>query len=215
MSIQAPPESMWVILGVSVAIGAITGAVNRLVLPVAKIRRYSREIRKYRQAMADAKKENNQKLILKLERKQKFIERITREQGTVRLRPTLLFMIPFWIIFAYLNSLYSTSGIAYVTAVLPINLNSLSFIPSGMMGALVGPGYINFNWLMWQAGILVYLPQIFASTISSYVNTLLGLPTIAWSSIPGFGLWFIWWYFICNLAFQSIFMRLFGVNFET
>jgi uncharacterized membrane protein (DUF106 family) len=45
----------------------------------------------------------------------------------------------------------------------------------------------------------------------------MGIPGAAdaWSLIPGFGIWFIWWYFITNFAFAGIFQRLFGVNFES
>jgi uncharacterized membrane protein (DUF106 family) len=223
MSIYAPPDSMWIVLGVSLLISIITSVVNRIVLPVAKIRRYSREIRKYREAMAHAKKENNQKLILKLERKQKFIERIQRESASSRFRPTLIFMIPFLLLFYYLNSLYNTSGIYSVVSVLPINLSSIPVIPFGMLGGIVGPQYLNINWLMWQAGGLGYWPAVYyfgvppdeGALIAIINNGVNPIPTIAWSLIPGFGVWFIWWYFITNFAFAGIFQRLFGVNFET
>jgi uncharacterized membrane protein (DUF106 family) len=222
MSIYAPPDSMWIVLGVSLLISIITSGVNRIVLPVAKIRRYSREIRKYREAMAHAKKENNQKLILKLERKQKFIERIQRESASSRFRPTLIFMIPFLLIFAYLNSLYFPGGIASVVAVLPINLSSIPGIPFGMLGGMIGPQYLNINWLIWQMGGLGYWPWVSVFAIPSETQILLAfaginvpIATDAWSLIPGFGMWFIWWYFITNFAFAGIFQRLFGVNFET
>ncbi|MEM3586970.1 MAG: EMC3/TMCO1 family protein, partial [Candidatus Jordarchaeaceae archaeon] len=135
MSIQTPPGSMWLILIVSLSISIITGVVNRLVIPVARMRRYSREIRKFKEAMAIAKKENNQKLLLKLERRKKFIERITREQASSRMRPMLIFLIPFMTIFYYLNNLYSQPGwIAYTVAILPINLSRIPLFSGGLFG---------------------------------------------------------------------------------
>ncbi|MEM2145898.1 MAG: EMC3/TMCO1 family protein [Candidatus Jordarchaeaceae archaeon] len=207
MSIYTPPVSTWIILGVSLFISIITGVVNRLVLPVARIRRYSREIKKYKEAMAIAKKENNQKLLLKLERKKKFIDRITREQASVRLRPMLIFLIPFMILFYYLNGLYSPpGGLSYVIAILPINLARIPFFSDGMLGGAP------FYWLSFY--IIAISPSLQGLlTIFAFLNPFLNA-FITLSLIPGFGIYFIWWYLITNYAFAGIFQRLFGVNFE-
>ncbi|MBS7268653.1 MAG: DUF106 domain-containing protein [Candidatus Freyarchaeota archaeon] len=227
MSFSVPPGSMWVVLGASLLLSITASAVNRLVLPVAKIRRYSREIRKWREAMANAKKENNQKLILKLERKRKFIERIQREQASTRMKPTLIYMIPFMALFYYLYGLYGFPGfermIPSIVAVLPINLARIPGIPEGMLGGLVGPQYLDLNWLIWQMGGLGYFPGVYLFAMPSewytffhYVMNLnVPIAADAWCLIPGFGIFFIWWYFITNFAFAGIFQRLFGVNFET
>lgn len=226
MSIYSPPESMWIVLGASLLLSITASAVNRIVLPVAKIRRYSREIRKWREAMAKAKEENNQKLILKLERKRKFIERIQREQASERFKPTLIYLIPFMALFYYLNNLYGAPGfgpmIPSVVAVLPIDLSRIPGIPEGMLGGLVGPQYLDINFLIWQLGGLGYWPGIYIFRMSSEIYSLvrfymgLNIPQAAdaWSLIPGFGVYFIWWYVISNFAFAGIFQRLFGVNFE-
>nr|MDO8081948.1 EMC3/TMCO1 family protein [Candidatus Freyarchaeota archaeon] len=208
MSIYTPPESMWIVLGASLLISIITGAVNRLVLPVAKIRRYSREVKKFREAMANAKKENNQKLILKLERKKKFIDRITREQASSRFRPMLIYLIPFMALFYYLNSLYSAAGISSVAVVLPINLSRIPFIPEGMLGGAP----------FWFGGYVFAISPTIQAVLSVFAllnHILLPGATVTWSLIPGFGVYFWWWYLITNFAFAGIFQRLFGVNFET
>ncbi|MFB0560778.1 MAG: EMC3/TMCO1 family protein [Candidatus Lokiarchaeia archaeon] len=227
MSIYTPPESMWVVLGAALLLSITASAVNRIVLPVAKIRRYSREIRKHREAMAKAKEENNQKLILKLERKKKFIEKIQREQASTRFKPTLIYMIPFMALFYYLYGLYGFPGmermLPSVVTVLPINLGSIPGIPEGMLGAMVGPQYLDLNWLIWWLGGVANWPGIYLFAMPSDIHLLLRfslnmnipIATDAFSSIPGFGVYFLWWYFISNFAFAGIFQRLFGVNFET
>lgn len=227
MSIYTPPESMWIVLGAALLLSITASAVNRIVLPVAKIRRYSREIRKWREAKAKAKEENNQKLLLKLDRKKKFIERIQREQASTRFKPTLIYMIPFFILFYYLNNLYGAPGFGpqmpSVVAVLPINLSRIPGIPEGMLGGMIGPQYFDINWLIWWLGGGGYWPGIYIwgvpSDIYTFIRFFAGMNIIsagdAWSIIPGFGVYFLWWYFISNFAFAGIFQRLFGVNFET
>lgn len=206
MSINTPPESMWIVLGASLLISIITGAVNRIVLPVARLRRYSREIKKFKEAMAIAKKENNQKLILKLERKKKFIDRITREQASSRFRPMLIYLIPFMAMFYYLNSLYSPLGISSVVAILPINLSRIPFFSDGMLGG-APLSLFGIYVLALSSSAQAFL------NVFSFLNPLLGT-TVSLSLIPGFGMYFFWWYLITNFAFAGIFQRLFGVNFE-
>lgn len=231
MSVFSPPESMWVVLGAALLLSVTASAVNRIVLPVAKIRRYGREIRKWKEGMARAKEENNQKLILKLERKKKFIEKIQREQASSRFKPTLIYMIPFMALFYYLYGLYGFPGmermLPSVVAVLPINLGSIPGIPEGMLGSLVGPQYLDLNWVIWWLGGVANWPGLYLFAMPSELHTFLGVYALlnnmqlnvpiamdAFSGVPGFGVYFLWWYFISNFAFAGIFQRLFGVNFE-
>jgi uncharacterized membrane protein (DUF106 family) len=197
---------MWIVLGASLLISIITGAVNRLVLPVARLRRYSREIKKYKEAMAIAKKENNQKLLLKLERKKRFIDRITREQASSRFRPMFIYLIPFMAMFYYLNSLYAPGGIFSVVAILPINLSRIPLFPEGMLGGAP------LSWFGSYVFALSSSVQAFLN-VFSFLYPMVGA-TVSLSLIPGFGMYFWWWYLITNVAFAGIFQRLFGVNFE-
>lgn len=227
MSVYSPPESMWIVLGASLLLSITASAVNRIVLPVAKLRRYSREIRKWREAMAKAKEENNQKLILKLERKKKFIDRIQREQASSRFKPTLIYMIPFMALFYYLYGFYGFPGmermVPSIVAVLPINLGRIPGIPFGMLGGMVGPQYLDFNWLIWLLGGVSCWPGIYLFAVPPDIQLFallfmgVNIPAAAdaFSFIPGFGVYFIWWYIISNFAFAGIFQRLFGVNIET
>ncbi|MEM3586894.1 MAG: hypothetical protein QXO71_06170, partial [Candidatus Jordarchaeaceae archaeon] len=50
-------------------------------------------------------------------------------------------------------------------------------------------------------------------TFLMFLNPLFGINATL-SLLPGFGIYFIWWYLITSYAFAGIFQRLFGVNFE-
>jgi len=229
-----PPCSTLIVLGVAILVTLTSSIVNRLLLPVAKIRRYTREIRKWREAMQKARETGDEKLMLKVKRRQRLIERMQREQASLQFRPMLVYLIPFLVLFYYLNSFYSFPFGPVVSptivAILPISAMEVPGFPAGTFGGYVSPlltdvalAYPAF-FALWPR---IYLMQVIPGlselqVLLNVINLVSGLslelpisPVVdGWAPIPGFGLWFIWWYFMSSIAFGGLFQRLFGVYIQ-
>ncbi len=226
-----PPGSTIIVLGVAILVTLTSSIVNRLLLPVAKIRRYSQEIRKWREAMQRARETGDEKLMLKVKRRQRLIERMQREQASLQFRPMLVYLIPFLVLFYYLNSFY---GFPFgpvvsptIVAILPISTTDIPGFPSGTFGGYVSPlltdvamTYPVLSALWPRIYLMQVIPglselQVFLNIINLASGLSLMLPITpvidGWAPIPGFGLWFIWWYFMSSIAFGGLFQRLFGV----
>ncbi|MHA1607647.1 MAG: EMC3/TMCO1 family protein [Candidatus Freyarchaeota archaeon] len=230
----APPASTLIVLAVSILVTLTSSVVNRVLLPIPKIRRYAKEIRKWREMMQRAKETGDEKLMLKAKRRQKLIEKMQREQATLQFRPMLVYLIPFLVLFYYLNSFYSApfgpTVSPTIVAVLPVNLFDVPGFSPGTFGGFVSPLLTDISTVyplfatLWPR---IYLMQVLPglTAVQQSLNVLkiltkssvnLPIPPVldGWAPIPGFGLWFIWWYFISSIAFGGLFQRLFGVYIQ-
>lgn len=231
---SAPPCSTIIVFGAAILMTFISSLINRLLLPIAKIKRYSQEISKWKKALQRARETGDEKLMIKVKRRQKLIERMQREQASLQLRPLLVYFIPFLIMFYYLSSFYSFPLGPVVSpsivAVLPFSVTDVPGFPPGTFGGYVSPLLTDVSavypllLVLWPR---VYLMQLIPelSRLQALLNLLkltIGLnvdlpflPVVdGWAPLPGFGLWFIWWYFMTSVAFGSLFQRLFGLRIQ-
>jgi len=122
-----PPNSAIFILMLSIALSVLISVVNRILLDIDKLKRYEEKIRKWRQMYFKAKRTGDKKLLIKVERQSKYIQRLQSEVASERFKPVFIYLIPFWILFLVLNSVYKKSIVVFLPVALPWLGDQLTF----------------------------------------------------------------------------------------
>jgi len=119
------------------SLGIVTGSsiFARFMIDIPRLKRYQKEIEKFNKMKKEAYEKENHKLILKVKRKQKYIEKIQRKMAWQRMKPSLITMVPFMIIFFVLNWLFT--GI--IVAVFPFNAWEAPIIGMFIVGRPLSP----------------------------------------------------------------------------
>ncbi|WXG42843.1 MAG: EMC3/TMCO1 family protein [Promethearchaeati archaeon SRVP18_Atabeyarchaeia-1] len=163
-----PPISTLFVLLISVTMSTFTAFVTSRVTDQSKLRRYRKEIAEWRQMMATAKKTGDEKLALEVRRRSKIVQNMQKQVATQGMKPTLIFFVPFLVIWAILSGLYGSRIVAYA----PFNLR---IIP--LVGLLISPGSLGINLFGW------YLLCNFS--IGTIINRLFGVNQVAGLSPTG------------------------------
>jgi len=115
-----------------------------------RLNRYQAEIKQYQEMEKEAKRTGNEKLLKKVKRRKAYIDRIQREQMSQRCKPSLIFLIPFMLIFTVLRSFYTWSpelgGADRIVAVLPFNIHYVLPFLDGMIGTATVAGFGMTYW---------------------------------------------------------------------
>ena len=138
---KSPPFAAFFIMFVSLSISTISNLAMKRFTDMRRLNRYQLEIKQFREMEQKAQKTQNEKLLKKVKRRKSYIERIQREQMSARCKPSLMFFIPFIIIFAILRGFYSTSGVDDIVAVLPFNIQKVLPFLVGLAGRPVAAGF--------------------------------------------------------------------------
>lgn len=151
-----PPFAPILIVIVSVSVSSISNLGMRRFADMRRLKRYQTEIKQHQEMQREAERTQNAKLLKKVKRKKAYIDRIQREMMTERCKPSLMFMIPFLLVFTFLRSFYTdpVSGVDKVVAVLPFNAHKLLPFLEGFIGMPVGVG---FGMTFWGFYFLVGL----------------------------------------------------------
>ncbi|MHA1928314.1 MAG: EMC3/TMCO1 family protein [Candidatus Thorarchaeota archaeon] len=152
--VQDPPLAALFIMGVSVSVSTMSNLAMKKFTDMRRLNRYQTEIKQHQALMKEAEKAQNTKMIKKLKRRKAYIDRIQREMLGARCKPSLLFIIPFFIIFSVLRTFYAPGGIDMVVAVLPFNVHHLLPFLVGMIGFPTAAG---FGMTFWGFYFLVGL----------------------------------------------------------
>ncbi len=143
-----PPLAPILIVFVSISVSTLSNLGMRKFSDMRRLKRYQTEIKQYQEMQREAEKTQNVKLLKKVKRRKAYIDRIQREMMTERCKPSLMFMIPFLLVFTLLRSFYTdpVSGLDKVVAVLPFNAHRLLPFIDGMIGTPVGVGFGMTFW---------------------------------------------------------------------
>ena len=104
------PNSTLFVIALSIALGLIMMVANLLLTDVKRLREHEREIRKYTSTLNDAKKRNDKTALRRLKREETRIHSMQSYVSKQRLKVTMVFMIPFMLIFSVLNSVFAEAG---------------------------------------------------------------------------------------------------------
>ena len=134
--IHSPPGAALFIMFVSLSVSTMGNLAMRRFTDMRRLNRYQAEIKQFQEMEKEAKRTGNEKLMKKVKRRKAYIDRIQREQMSTRCKPSLIFLIPFMLIFTFLRSFYSWgAGVGdRIVAVLPFNIQyALPFLQN-MLG---------------------------------------------------------------------------------
>ena len=130
-----PPWSGILIETVSVIVSTISNLGMKRFTDMRRLKRHQAEIKQYQKMQQEANKTGNEKLLRKVRRRKANIDRIQRKSMTARCKPSLIFMIPFMLIFWVLRDFYS--GDYTIVAILPFD----AFFLTGIAGTSVQGGF--------------------------------------------------------------------------
>ncbi|MHA2361411.1 MAG: EMC3/TMCO1 family protein [Candidatus Thorarchaeota archaeon] len=153
---QDPPYAALFIMLISVSVTTVSNLAMRRFADMRRLKRYQAEIKQYQEMQKHAEKTQNEKLMRKVKRRKAYIDRIQRETMTTRCKPSLLFFIPFILIFTVLRSFYAdpVTGLDYIVAVLPFNANKLLPFLTGMAGLPTSVGFgLTFYAFYFMVGL--------------------------------------------------------------
>jgi len=146
------------ILGISFTLSTTSSLVTRKLMDVKRLTRYSKEIKKFKDLEKYVKESGDKRAVIKLKRKQKYIEKITRTVMWQRVKPTLIFIVPFMVLFFFLNMTFGNT----TCAMFPFNITKVPILNL----------FFRSPWGVW---IPLGLPLNF---ISWYIISSFGFTTI-------------------------------------
>jgi len=148
--VQTPPLSGLFIMGVSLFVSTLSNLAMRRFTDMRRLNRYQAEIKQHQEMDKEAKRTQNEKMMKKVKRRKPYIDRIQRESMGSRCKPSLIFLIPFMLIFTVLRSFYSwpvdLGGGDMIVAVLPFNIHKILPFLDGMLGTATTVGFGMTYW---------------------------------------------------------------------
>jgi uncharacterized membrane protein (DUF106 family) len=123
--IGRPPGSAVFIFLLTVTMTTITAFMTTKLTDQPKLRRYRKEISEWRKMTQTAQKTGDEKLALEVRRRNKIIQNMQKQVSSQSIKPTLIFFVPFIIIFFVLSAFYGRVPVAAI----PYNLGALQPIP--------------------------------------------------------------------------------------
>jgi uncharacterized membrane protein (DUF106 family) len=162
---RSMPYSGLFIMLVSVTISTMSNLAMRRFSDMRRLNRQQLEIKQFQEMEKEANRTQNEKLLKKVKRRKAYIERIQREQMSSRCKPSLIFLIPFMIIFYLLSQFYTVNGTQQIVAVLPFNIQKVLPFLAGMGGRATAAGF----------GLTYYLFYLIAGFgLSSILQRIMG-----------------------------------------
>jgi len=124
-SLQVIPVSTVFILLLSIALSFVTSLANRLLTNQNQLRIWRREVAEWTAEFNKARKSGDKKLLAKVKKKQPEITKIQSKMMWQSMKVSFIFMIPFFLLFSFLSSVYGVTAVAYI----PDILSSGAWIP--------------------------------------------------------------------------------------
>ncbi|MBS7655356.1 DUF106 domain-containing protein [Candidatus Bathyarchaeota archaeon] len=116
------PNSTLLILGVAMILSLITNLSNRFLVDIKKMKAVMKEVNAWRKEFEEAKKSKNKQLLAKVMKKQQAIMNLQGKMMWDRMKISLLFLVPFWLVFMILSRFYGTQPVALTPFSIPFLL---------------------------------------------------------------------------------------------
>lgn len=154
------PNSTFFILGVACVLSAVSNLSNRFMVDIKKMREISIEVKTWQDEFNKARKSGDKQLLAKVNKKQAAIMRLQSNMMWDRMKVTLIFFVPFLLVWNVLSEFYGKLPGGGFTAYSPFSVRWL------LEGPSLGAGVIKVTYFTW------YLICSFA--ISLPMSRLLG-----------------------------------------
>jgi len=117
MSWQPPtimPVSTIFILFLAILLTFITSLANRLLTNREQLASWRKQISEWQKEFNEARKSGDKKQLEKAMRKQKQIMQIQSKMFTQQMKVTLIFIVPFFLFWAWINGIYEQTPVAFL-----------------------------------------------------------------------------------------------------
>lgn len=112
--LQQPPWATFFILFLTLAINLVMSFANKRMMDLDAYRRVMIESAKVRKELMDAMKSGNQRRISRAQNRQQDLTREQQQISMGRMKLTFYFMVPFILIWQFLNRFFGQTIIAYM-----------------------------------------------------------------------------------------------------
>jgi uncharacterized membrane protein (DUF106 family) len=121
----------------------ISNLVSKRFTDMRRLNRYQAEVKQHQEMQKEAERTQNEKLMRKVKRRKAYIERIQREMLTQRCKPSLIYFIPFLIIFQVLRGFFlnPATGLDRIVAIIPFSVHKLLPFLTGWLGTPTAYGF--------------------------------------------------------------------------
>jgi uncharacterized membrane protein (DUF106 family) len=129
--VQEIPLSTLFILSLAALISLVTTFVNRLLTDPEKMKAARKEASEWNKQLREARRNNDKKATEKLMKKQQYIMQLQSKMMWQSMKVSLLFLVPLFLMWQVLGSIYQQTPIAYFPGLgpdLPIPIFSNSLI---------------------------------------------------------------------------------------
>jgi uncharacterized membrane protein (DUF106 family) len=108
------PYSTIFVLFLAVLLTFITSLVNRLLTNREQLASWRKQISEWQKEFNEARKSGDKKQLEKVMRKQKQIMQIQSKMFTQQMKVSLIFIVPFFLFWTWLNGVYAGKAVAYL-----------------------------------------------------------------------------------------------------
>lgn len=112
--IELPYSTTFVLL-LAALLTFITSLVNRLLTNREQLASWRKQISEWQKEFNEARKSGDKKELEKAMRKQKQIMQIQSKMFTQQMKVSLIFIVPFFLFWTWLNGVYAGQTVAYLT----------------------------------------------------------------------------------------------------
>ncbi len=161
---RTPPWSGVLIAAVSITVSSISNLGMKRFTDMRRLKRHQAEIKQYQKMQQEAQKSGNEKLLRKVRRRKAYIDRIQRDMFSARCKPSLIFMLPFMLIFWTLSGFFS--GDYLIVAILPFD----AFFLTGIAGLSV-PGGFGMTYMAFYMLVGLGLSSILQRIMGTQIMT--------------------------------------------
>ena len=130
------PSSTFFIFGVAFVLSMVSNLSNRFMVDIKKMKEISIEVKAWQDEFNKARKSGDKQLLAKVNKKQAAIMRLQSKMMMDRMKVTLIFFIPFLLVWNVLSRFYGTVPGGGFTAFSPFHVTWLLEGPSALAGAI-------------------------------------------------------------------------------
>jgi uncharacterized membrane protein (DUF106 family) len=125
MNIYDPFAALFIISLAALGMNVISGILNRMLVYTPELISKRQEVQRIKMEYEEAKKSGDQKRIRKMEKRYKMAKKLEAEISLKTMRPFIVTLIVFWLMWGWLRSIYSGMG-SFVILPFPLPIVGLT-----------------------------------------------------------------------------------------
>lgn len=126
-------HAIWVLLGISALVSLLITLLNKHVVNWEKVKQIKAETSAFQKELRDAQSKRDMKRIHKLQQDQKRIFSLQGEMMRETFKPTLFYIVPYFIFWWILNGIYSGWIVAWLPFNLPLHFFGFTGVSCGFL----------------------------------------------------------------------------------